>query len=451
MACHNFPCPIPKHYYSDGFTMVETLVAIGLLSIFFSATALILQYVMESVGSSRVRSTALALAEQKMEVVRNLPYSSVGTIGGIPQGALSQTENITINTLVFTIKTSILYYDDPYDGVVPADLIPTDYKRVRIEVTWGGQFPSRTPIDLVTNIVPKGIESVAGGGTLMIQVFNSLGLPVPNSIVKLDNTVVTPNIHMETLSNSDGIVAIPGAPACLSCYQITVTKSNYSTDKTYSTAEVANPLQPYVSIIAGSLTHVSFSIDQVSTIIINSYNQSGSPVANVLFTLRGTKLIGHDTSDNPVYKFSSFTGTGGGTGQIPGLEWDTYTLDFSSSAHTLAGSNPTMPFNLPPSTTLTIPIIVVPKANNSLLIKVKNSSGVLQSSASANLSSAFLGYDTTKTTNATGSADYGQAFFPALSPGAYQLKISLPGYIDATSSFNISTNQQDSITLNPLL
>jgi prepilin-type N-terminal cleavage/methylation domain-containing protein len=410
-----------------GFTMIETVVALAVLGMFFASVGIILQSVLENIGSSRVRATALALAQQKMEVIRNLSYAGVGTVGGIPQGVLAQTEQITINNLVFTVKTSVIYIDDPFDGVMPADLINTDYKRARVEITWGGSYPSRTPLALVTNIVPKGIESIAGGGTLLLQVFNGSGLPVSNATITIDNTAVTPAIHMQTLTNTDGLVVIPGAPSCITCYKISVTKQNYSTDKTYASAEVANPLLPDATVIAGSLTQLSFAIDEVSTLIVNSFNTSNQPIANVIFTIHGSKLMGHDTSDNPVYKYKYSTNTGGGTVAIPALEWDTYTLDLTNSYHTIAGSNPTIPFALLPHTTLNLPIIAVPKTNISLQVTVINSSGTLQSSASATLSNSILGYTDTQITPGTESATFGQVYFGGLSFGTYSLKVSLPG------------------------
>lgn len=428
--------------------MIETIVAIAVLGMFFASIGIILQGVLENIGSSRVRATALALAQQKMEIIRNLSYANVGTAGGIPQGPIVQTEQVTINNLVFTVKTSVIYVDDPFDGVMPADLINTDYKRARVEITWSGAYPSRTPVALVTNIVPKGIESIVGGGTLLIQVFNGSGLPVSNATITIDNTAVTPAIHMQTLTNTDGLIVIPGAPACITCYKISVTKQNYSTDKTYTTTEVANPLQPVATVIAGSLTQISFAIDEVSTIIVNSYNTLSQPIANVIFTIHGSKLIGHDTSDNPVYKYQYSTNTGGGTVAIPALEWDTYTLDFTNSYHTLAGSNPTIPFALMPKTTLNLPIIAVPKTNISLQVTVKNSSGLLQSSASATLKNVAFGYSDTQTTPGTESASFGQVYFGGLTFGTYSLLVSLPGYQDATASIPLSTNQQDTITLN---
>lgn len=434
-----------------GFTLLETVIALAVLGMFFAATAYILQQVLTEIGLSRLQATALSLGQAKMETVRNLPYASVGTVGGIPQGPIVQSEQNPINGLTFTVTTSIIYIDDAFDGLAPADTINNDYKRARVEVTWGGAYPSRQPVTLVSNIAPKGVETTAGGGTLLIQVFDSLGQPVPSATVTIDNTVVNPEIHTQTLTSALGVVVLPGSPACISCYKITITKNNYSTDRTYSTTEVANPLQPYATVIAGSVTQLSLAIDTISTVIINSVNSSYQPQTNVQFTLHGSKLIGYTATDDPVYKYNFSTNTGGGTVNIPALEWDNYTLDFSNSLYNLTGSNPVQPFALPPNTNQTVQVVVAPKTSTSLLVVVKNNSGELQASASAQLSDTGLTYDVTKVTPATGSADYGQVFFGGLNPGSYNLKVTLPGYQDATASATLTTTHQENIILNPAL
>lgn len=436
-----------------GFTLVETLVALAVLGMFFTAITLILQMVIENVGESRVRSVALALAQQKMEVIRNLPYNQVGSVGGIPQGPLLQSEIVQINSLDFTNTTSVIYIDDPFDGIAPYDLINSDYKRVRVEITWGGTYPSRQPVSLVTNLAPKGVETVTGGGTLFIQVFNANGVAIPNATIKIDNTSLTPAIHMQTLTNVDGLVVLPGSPACITCYQISVTKTNYSTDRTYSTQDVANPLQPHATIIDGQITQVSFAIDQVSSIIVNSYGSRESgypPISNVLFTVKGSKIIGFNTNDEPVYKYTYSTNTGGGTVSLSGLEWDTYSFDLSNSAHDLAGSNPFLPLALIPATNTTLSIVAVPKTNTSLLIAVKNINGTLQASASSELENLSLNYAATKSAGASGSADMGQSFFGGLIPETYLLRVTSSGYQEATASLTLTNAFQEIVTLNPV-
>ncbi|RJR15450.1 prepilin-type N-terminal cleavage/methylation domain-containing protein [Candidatus Microgenomates bacterium] len=443
---------IQKYYQSKkGFTLIETVVAVGVLGMFFAAIAFILQQVLTNVAESRVRATALSLGQTQMETIRNLPYDDVGTVGGIPSGPLPQEEVKTINSLDFTITTSIIYIDDPFDQLTPADPVNNDYKRVRVEVSWGGAFPSRVPVSLVTNIVPKGVETIGSGGTLYIQVFDANAQPVSNATIHLEASEVDPPVDTQTLTDTNGYVILPGVAPCISCYKISVTKSGYSTDRTYGTEEVANPLQPHMTVITGEISPVSFTIDRTSSVIVNTRGtqEAGYPVVtNVLFMLRGAKIIGYDALDDPVYKYSFSTNSGGGSVSIPALEWDTYTLDFSNSAHNLAGSNPLVPFALAPSTTLTINVVAVPKTNNSLLVAVKNAGDELQASASVQLTNTGLSYDQTKYTAATGSADFGQVFFGSLSPTSYNLKINQPGYLEATASMTISGITQEVFTLN---
>ncbi|MEK7165698.1 MAG: hypothetical protein AAB874_02740 [Patescibacteria group bacterium] len=436
-----------------GFTMVETLVAIGVLGIFFAAFVMIFGQVLNNIGESRVRAVALSLAQSKMEIVRNLPYAAVGIVGGIPGGPLLPNELVTINNLPFTITTSVIYLDDPFDNLAPSDLVNTDYKRVRIEITWEGAFPSRKPVTLVTNIAPKGVETIAGGGTLMIRVFNALGQPVQNATVNIDNTVVNPQIHLQTLADTNGLVVLPGAPACITCYKISATKSGYSTDRTYSSMEVANPLQPYITVIEGQVTPLSFAIDIIGKVIINSYGSRESgfpPISNVAFTIRGSKIIGTTSSDDPVYKYQYSTNTGGGSVEITGLEWDTYTLDFTNSGHNLAGANPAQPFALLPGANMTLPIVAVPKGANTVLVVLQNSQSQLIGTGSAQLTNASISYEATKAAGATAAADMGQTFFGGLSPIIYQLKVIADGYQEATTSVSVTGNVQENITLSPV-
>lgn len=439
----------------NGFALVEILIAIGILGIFFVTVALIVQQVIENVGYTRVRTAGLSLAQERMELLRNLTYDSVGTVNGIPAGLIPQTDTVTINSLPFTVKTTVIYVDDPYDGTAPADTNPADYKKATIEVTWGGTYPSRVPVVLTTHVAPGGMEGASQlGGTLIIQVFNANAQPVSNATVTIDNTSVNPEIHTQVLTDASGMVEIPGSPECTDCYRISVTKTGYSADRTYGSDEVANPLKPHSTVLQGQISQVSFSIDLVSSITVKSFGAQTSgypPVANVLFTLRGSKIIGYDTSDNPVYKYQYSTNTGGGTVGIPSLEWDTYTLDFSNSAHNLAGSNPIFPFALPPGTAnYPVNISAVPKTNNTLLVAVTDSSGNPQASAAARLVNGDLSVDITTYTDATGTPAYGQSFFGNLTAGLYTLYVDLNGYEQASAAADISGAISKLILLNPL-
>lgn len=86
---------------------------------------------------SKNRLGATALANQRMEIIRSIDYTSIGTkhwngsawVYGIPAGELIEEEDVSVNTTLYHVDTFVQYVDDTFDGVTPTDTIPTDYKR----------------------------------------------------------------------------------------------------------------------------------------------------------------------------------------------------------------------------------------------------------------------------------------------------------------------------------
>ena len=271
------------------------LISVAILTILSSALFTLVLTSYELITFTRARVTARHIAQQKMENVRNLPYDTIGTVGGIPTGTLAQIENTVQNGLNYRIKTDIVYVDDPFDNVAPTDLLPTDYKRIRVDVSWEGLAESDiNPVTMITDIAPKGLETAEGGGTLSILVFNANAQPVDQAAVTISATETTPQINLNLMTNQSGRVILPGAPICNSCYQITVTKEGYSSDRTYSTLEVANPLKPRVTVLEGQVSEVSFAIDRLSAINISTLTDRANGfinLPNVEMTLRGNKTI----------------------------------------------------------------------------------------------------------------------------------------------------------------
>jgi len=258
----------------SGITLVETIVGITLLLIVFIGIFGLIRMSLKIISQSRARVIAAALANQKMELARNLTYNQVGTVGGIPNGSIPETENIVRNKISYTVKTTVIYIDDPFDGIFPADPFAQDYKRIRVRVSWSEFFGGQ--VIMQTDIAPKRIEGEQGGGTISILVFDASGQPVPQVDVHIENDAVFPPINVTYQTNNDGRLFVPGAPACDGCYKITANKYNYSSERTYAAGEqvrgvvLANPSKPYLSVIEGQLSEISFAIDRLSTKTINT-------------------------------------------------------------------------------------------------------------------------------------------------------------------------------------
>ncbi len=280
----NFQFSIFNFQKNRGLSLVELLVGIAIMLIFFVSLVSFLNVSLKVVGTSSAKVGAVALANEQMEIVRNLPYDSVGTEGGIPPGNILQQSTSTINNIEYTTRTLIQYVDDPADGEGANDEngITADYKKVKVEVSWVGEsFTS--PVVLITDIVPKGIETIEGGGTLKINVFDASVSPVVSANVHIENTDTVPSVFIDVFSNSDGKVVFPGAPSSGS-YEITVSKSGYSTTKTYSvSAENSDPQPPHMTILEGETTQTSFAIDVLSTKTVNTYEPEGEHSFQDLF------------------------------------------------------------------------------------------------------------------------------------------------------------------------
>lgn len=439
----------------NGFTIIESVVAMAVFLIIIGALFGLTQLILENIGQARVRHTARLLANEKAEEAKNLSYDSLGTQGGIPQGPIPQTQTVSLGGIGFTIKTAIIYIDDPFDQTAPQDTLNTDYKRIRIEVSWMGSFSSgKRPVVLVSDIAPAGIESQAGGGTLSILVFNAQGEPIPNAQVAITNTFIEPNIDILASTDAFGRIILPGSPISIEGYNIQVTREGYSTDKTYTNEEVANPLKPYLSVLEGEVTQMSFTIDKLSSLTIKSFGtkSAGFPaLGNLSFQLQGEKIIGTDVFENPVYKYSQEQATGqSGNLTLNNIEFDNYSINITDPSFDLAGSAPALPLSILPDTEVALDLSLAPNSANSLLVLVRDAQENPLSSASARLVNQLIEYDETITTGNLNDPDFGHAFFPSLFPLQYQLTVDLTGYEQATSSAQIDEDNFTQIFLNPI-
>lgn len=436
-----------------GEVYIGVLIAMGLFVMLSQAVILLANTGYELIGFTRARNAARALAAEKMEYARNLPYDSVGTVGGIPAGTITQTENISLNGQQYKVFTEVVYVDDKFDGVAPADLVPNDYKRVRIDVTWSGLGTKTVTTTITSDVAPKGVEKVTGGGTLSFLVFDSNGQPVPQANISILSSGLTPQINLNVTTADNGRIVLPGAPACTKCYRVTASKSGFSSDRTYGVSEVANPSKPDLTVTAGGLSEMSFTIDHLASLIINTFDSRLNAFAilpNQSLILQGQKTIGTTTLDVPVYKYSQNVTTNAlGTLTINNLEWDNYTIQTATaSAKTIGGTNPLIAFLLSPSTTLTENLTLPNKTTHSLLVAFVDSSRNPIASVAAVLKDSGVAIATVSAGLNT-DPDFGQVFFDNLSSKTYTLESSVSGYQPTTTSISVSGQKYSEVTLNP--
>ena len=264
---------------NKGLSLIDVLVGISLMLVVFVSLVSAFRAAIKVIEISKIRAGAVALANEKMESIRNLPYGEIGTQGGIPSGNIPQEENLYLNRISYVSRTLIQYIDDPADGEGENDEngITTDYKKVKVEISWLGTVTA-DPIVLVTDLAPKSMETTAGGGTLKINVFNASISPVNAALVTIENETTDPAISVAILTNLEGKVSFPGTPAS-SNYKITVSKDGYNSAQTHdATAENPAPQPGHLTIIEGGTTESSFSIDLLSAKTVRTYIPANSYV-----------------------------------------------------------------------------------------------------------------------------------------------------------------------------
>ncbi|NTW75735.1 MAG: hypothetical protein HGB34_02430 [Candidatus Moranbacteria bacterium] len=450
-----------------GFTMIEAALVLFL----FSVIALTF-YQLFALGSKRILDVrrklgAAALVSERMEMVRSLPYDSIGTKRpdgsggwnyGIPPGDILETEEVVRGGATFTVHTLAQFTDDAFDGTAagsPEDTIPTDYKRVRVEVTWPGAEGGQEVVAWST-FAPEGVEQPTNTGTLSINVFDTSGAPVQGALVHIKNDGNDIDLSAET--DVFGNQSWPGTPPGGDDYSIEVTKDGYCGSRTYPPYPDSpfDPLTPPFPVI-GRMNQKAFTIDRVSGITVRSEDLFGNGIPDVPFSLTGGSQVGTEPPTDPpaatpipVYGFSS-SGNTGSDSESTYVDLCCGRYMFSSigtvPGYHYLGLEPGIvdaddAFEVPPGNDVIVRLIYMKDSLPSVLFSVTfldGSDSIPLEGAEVRLRNGALGYDETVTAGISG-----KAYFPVeesgLSEGTYEYEVTASGFETETGSVNVTSS-----------
>lgn len=251
-----------------GVTLVEVLVSIMIISILTLGLYSLIVLAVKITNDNKNYTSAILIANKKMEMIRNLPYDDVATLGGSPPGNIPQSEIVSEYGREFTVETDVSFYDDPFDDA-GTDTIPNDYKLVSITVSWTSNYGPRE-VSVFSKVIPATEETDMGYGLMKIYTVDANGNPVPNANIHIDNYALSPIVDVDKQSDINGVLSYPVLPAFES-YHIRVTKPGYGVDETHDRDAInLNPTKPHLSVISGTKTEESFSIDLLSTLNIHT-------------------------------------------------------------------------------------------------------------------------------------------------------------------------------------
>lgn len=429
-----------------GFSLIEVIVgsAVFLLvaiSVYGAYTGLF-----KVANLSQARLVATQLANEEFEIIRNMPYSNIGTVGGVPSGTLNASAPVIRSGITFDMDILVRNIDLPYDGTALAhtDTNPVDNKLVQISIDCP-TCQNFSPVVITGQIAPKSSESAtADTGALDIRAIDAQGQAVSNVSIRIVNPSASPSIDLTDTTDNDGYLEVYGVATGTNAYKITASKIGYSIDETYppGASGNVNPLKPNSTVVVGQVTSISFSIDTLSSLSVTSVATSCDPVANFGFSLKGAKTL--DVA-GLVPKFAQSLQTNGtGSLSIPALEWDSYTATTSDSSYDIAGTDVSNPISIAPGTSQSLKFVLLPKNGNSLLVIVRDSiTKALLPHSTVRLTGPS-GYDQTLITDEEvgGGAPpacmpSGQILFQGLSAGTYNVSASSSGHSTSTPASTV--------------
>ncbi len=356
-----------------GFTLIEVVVGIFILGVLLVGVMGSFSALSKATRGARQQTVLTSLSSQYLEIVRNIPYSKVGTINGNPNGTLPDLNNAftaNIEGQQYKIYYEVTYIDDPADGTITAgtDPAPNDYKQVKMFIN---QTSTNKITDFVTNVSPKGLEGINNAGALSLKVFDQTGIAIPSADIHIQSVGISPAIVLDRQSDSSGNWIEVGLPAGTNAYHITVSKSGYVSDQTYPiSGGNPNPTKPDATVSNGQVTQISFSIDLPSSLTIKTQNQSCSDLNGINMNVTGSALIG--TTPN-VYSYNQNSTSSSGQVALTGLAGDTYTPTLlTGQSYMIYGTSPIQQISVLPDTSQIFTMILGPASTNSLLVIVKD-------------------------------------------------------------------------------
>ena len=257
---------------TSGMMFIELIIVAAISVIIFGALFVAFQTTLELVATSRAKLSALALANDRMEYFRSLPYADVGVVAGFPAGTIPQTSTLSLNQITFNERVRVDYVDDPSDDVAGVDDngITTDYKQIRLIYQWDVNGETKE-LTLTSYIVPRSIETDSGGGTARIIVLDADSTPLQGATVELVSASTTFTYERTVVTNPSGIAtfSVPQDSGYAVTVSATIGGRQYSTSSTYeATVNNPNPVVGPFAVVEAGISTLTFVIGELSDLTV---------------------------------------------------------------------------------------------------------------------------------------------------------------------------------------
>lgn len=329
---------------SSGYTLVELVIGMTVLAIVALSVMNMFVTLAHSAAMTKRKAIASTLATNQMEYLKSLPYDNLGVAGGtIPvTSPLPVTTTQTYNGVVYTIKTSINYVDDAYDGCGPyptlalkqqycrnypppsgapaTDSNPADYKIAHVTVS----APATQPLaEVDTQISARVAETASTTGALFVTVVDQNGSPVSGATAQVTNTTLSPSVNVSDSTDSNGVAIFYGLRPDTNGndYTITASKTGYSTLNTIEPSGSLQPNYPSQNIIAQQSSSITLTIKPQGpdSLLVETTNTSGASLAGVRVYIKGGYKQFTSTSNTAYYYDNMASGDNRPATNVDGL------------------------------------------------------------------------------------------------------------------------------------
>ncbi|KKT35321.1 MAG: hypothetical protein UW24_C0011G0024 [Parcubacteria group bacterium GW2011_GWA2_44_12] len=338
-----------------GTSLIETVVSLALFSFLIAIVNVAFNNLLSSSLHSKQNLSIVSIANEQMEIARNLPYASIGTDTGEgpAYGILNSSQVIIKDNVRYTVKIAVNAIDDPFDeksfDESGSDLIPFDYKQITLEVNCEG-CQEKNKIVLSSVVSPKLQEQHGVTGTLKVSVISAAGTPVDGAEVKMtNNSAATPSTTTK-ITPPNGRVDFLGLTPAVNAYRIEVSKAGFSSAQTYPLADTPfTPTHPDITIVADTVVTETLKIDQLSTLTIRTTTAAcgTAPAGTITFKVFNDDKIGTNP-DTFQYQRDDIQLSTDGNITIPNIRWGIYSISLAGNDYSITSTLPNLPVTLPP-------------------------------------------------------------------------------------------------------
>ncbi len=314
------------HQDQSGSTLVELVVGTFILAMIALAFFGLFTALVGSALTAKLKAAASTLATNQVEYLKSLPYDELAVEGGsiYTVNPLPASKQETINNHTFTVKTSINYIDNAYDGCAeypsqedkelycrnypspsgaPAvDTNPQDYKVINIGV-YNQADALLAEVD--TRIAARVAETDSNTGSMFVSVLDNTGNPVQGATVQVQNSTLSPAVDLSDSTDADGNALFYGVPPDTSGfdYTISASKTGYSSLSTIKSSGGLQPTYPSQNVFAQQASYLTLSISpqNSNSLAIEAVDTAGNPLSNLAVYAKGGYKKYSDSSDSQYY------------------------------------------------------------------------------------------------------------------------------------------------------